>query len=455
MTVLAFLAGVLVFVFGLGLSIALHELGHLIPAKRFGVRAPQYMVGFGPTVWSRRRGDTEYGIKAIPVGGYVRMIGMYPPRPGDEPGTTRATTTGRFSQLAEEARKAEAEDLLPGDENRLFYRLPVRKKLLIMLGGLTMNLILATVMFGAVLTVHGVATEKPGASVVSVSECVVPAAQASTTTTCTAGQPKTPAYQAGVRPGDVIVSIDGTPVRTSADVSNLVRPRVGEATSIVVVRDGRRLTLTATPIRNTLPAYHSDGTPVLDSSGKPTYVQTGFLGITSSANVVVERQPVSAVPGFVGHQLAATVGAVASLPRAVVDTMTSTVNGTARPADSPMSVVGVGRIAGDAVSGRLDGLIGRTPSDKVFFFVGLIGSLNLMLFVFNLIPLLPFDGGQAAGALWEGAKRAWARLRGLPDPGFVDVAKALPVTYAVSILLIVVTVVFSYADLVNPIKLGG
>jgi Zn-dependent protease len=120
-----------------------------------------------------------------------------------------------------------------------------------------------------------------------------------------------------------------------------------------------------------------------------------------------------------------------------------------------MSLVGVGRIAGDAMSGRLDNLIGVGFSGKVFFFVGLIGSLNLMLLVFNLIPLLPFDGGQAAGAMWEGAKRGWARLRGLPDPGFVDVAKALPVTYAVSILLIVVTVVFSYADIVNQVHITG
>ena len=455
MTVLASVVGVLVFVFGLGLSIALHELGHLLPAKRFNVRVPQYMVGFGPTLWSRRRGDTEYGIKAIPLGGYVRMIGMYPPRPGDAPGTTRTTTTGRFSQLAEEARKAEAEDLLPGDEDRLFYRLPVRKKLLIMLGGLTMNLILASLMFGAVLTLHGVPTERPGAAVAAVSECVVPASQASTTTTCTPDQPKTPAYQAGLRPGDVIVSIDGTPVLTSADVSSLIRPRVGETTTIVVARGDRRLTLTATPIRNTLPAYRSDGSPILDSSGKPTYVQTGFLGISSSANVVVERQSVTAVPGFVGQQIVATGRALGGLPTAVVSTAKSSFTGAQRPADSPMSLVGVGRIAGDAMSGRLDNLIGVGFSDKVFFFVSLIGSLNLMLLVFNLIPLLPFDGGQAAGALWEGTKRAWARLRGLPDPGFVDVAKALPVTYAVSILLIVVTVVFSYADIVNQVHITG
>ncbi len=454
MTVLAYIAGVVIFVVGLGLSIGLHELGHLIPAKRFGVRVPQYMVGFGPTVWSRKRGDTEYGIKAIPLGGYVRMIGMFPPRPDDEPGTVRATTTGRFSQIADEARKAGAEELQPGDEHRVFYKLPVHKKLLVMLGGLAMNLFLATVLIGAVVMIHGVATAKPGAVVASVAECVVPASQAGTATTCT-NQPKTPAYEAGLRPGDQIISVDGQPVTSTASVGNIVRPRVGLATAIVVERGGKRLTLTATPIRNTLQAYTADGTPILNADGTPKIVETGFLGISSSEPVVVERQPVTAVPGFVAQQFLRTTGAVIALPQGIVEVARSSFSGAARPADSPMSVVGVGRVAGEAVSGRLDQIIGQTSGDKVSFFVGLIGQLNLMLFVFNLIPLLPFDGGQGAGAVWEGVKRGWARLRGRPDPGFVDVAKAMPVTYAVSLLLVAVMVLFSYADIVNPIKLGG
>ena len=106
MSWLAYAAGVLIAALGVALSIALHEVGHLVPAKRFGVRVTQYMVGFGPPVWSRRRGETEYGLKAIPLGGYIRMIGMFPPKPGDAPGTIRATSTGRFSQLADEARAA-------------------------------------------------------------------------------------------------------------------------------------------------------------------------------------------------------------------------------------------------------------------------------------------------------------------------------------------------------------
>ena len=118
-----FFLGVLVVVVGVALSIALHEIGHLVPAKRFGVKVTQYMVGFGPTVWSRRRGETEYGIKAIPLGGYVRMIGMLPPRPGDKPGELRTLSTGRFSQMVDQARADSMEEVQPGDEDRVFYKL--------------------------------------------------------------------------------------------------------------------------------------------------------------------------------------------------------------------------------------------------------------------------------------------------------------------------------------------
>jgi membrane-associated protease RseP (regulator of RpoE activity) len=301
--------------------------------------------------------------------------------------------------------------------------------------------------------VHGVPTDRPGAVVASVSECVVPASQATRATTCGPGQDKTPAYLAGLRSGDVIVSIAGTPVATSTDVGRLIRPRIGEATPIVVERAGTTQTLIATPVKNTVAAYSADGAPILDANGQPTYLDAGFLGISSTPNVLVETQPLTAVPGFVGQQIAGTAKVLVGLPKAVVTAVTSSVSGTARPVDSPMSVVGVGRIAGEAVSGELGGL--RTVSDKVFFFLGLTGSLNIMLLLFNLIPLLPFDGGQAAGAVWEGTKRAWARLRGRPDPGFVDVAKALPMTYAVSLVLVLVTVIFSAADIINPIKLGG
>ncbi|WP_309126148.1 site-2 protease family protein, partial [Kocuria sp.] len=204
MGVVLFLVGVLLAALAIAVSIALHELGHLVPAKLFGVRVTQYMIGFGRTVFSRRRGETEYGLKAVPLGGYISMVGMYPP--ARQGATARASSTGAFQQLAAEARGAAADQLLPGDEQRVFYRLPVAKRIVIMLGGPVMNLLLGTVCLAVLLMGFGVAT--PTTTVAWVSECVVPAErQATGQTECGAGDPQAPANAAGLRPGDVVTAL--------------------------------------------------------------------------------------------------------------------------------------------------------------------------------------------------------------------------------------------------------
>ena len=291
MSILAFVAGVAFMALGVALSIALHEVGHLVPAKRFGVRVTQYMVGFGPTVWSRRRGETEYGVKAIPLGGYIRMIGMFPPRKGQDPGTVRVSSTGRLSQLVDEARAASLEEVRPGDENRVFYRLTVPKKLAVMLGGPVMNLLIGVVLLTIVVTVHGLATAQPGAEVATVSKCVAPVTEAATATSCE-GLAPTPALEAGLRPGDRFVSIAGQPVDETTDVGEIVRPRIGQATEIVVVRDGEELTLTAIPIRNVVPVLDANGLPVVREDGTYTTTEAGFLGVRSRGS----SGPPSAAP---------------------------------------------------------------------------------------------------------------------------------------------------------------
>lgn len=454
MTVLAYVVGVLVLAFGVAASIALHEVGHLVPAKRFGVRVTQYMVGFGPTVWSRRRGETEYGIKAIPLGGYIRMIGMFPPRKGEDPSMVRVSSTGRFSQLADEARRASLEELRPGDEKRVFYRLPVWQKIVVMLGGPFMNFVIGAVLLTILVTAHGILAVQDGARVAAVAECVKTFEAAQTDPSC-AGAPDTPANAAGILPGDEVLRINGEPVKASADVGRLVRPRVDQPTEVVVLRDGAEKALTATPILNTLPAYDDQGQPILDAAGKQKVVETGYLGISSSAILDYEAQPVSAVPGIIGENLWRTAGAVLKIPQKMVGVWNAAFSGQERDLESPISVVGVGRVAGDVSAGKLDNLVGESWSDKAWFLVMLTASLNFMLFIFNLIPLLPLDGGHVAGAVWEGIRKGWARLRGNPDPGHVDVAKALPVAYAVSLGLLVMSALLIYADIVNPINLGG
>ncbi len=444
-----YLLGVLFIVLGVGVSIALHELGHLLPAKRFGLKVTQYMIGFGPTVWSRRRGETEYGLKAIPLGGYIRMIGMFPPKPGADPSQLRSSSTGRFSQLMDQARQDSMEEVQPGDEDRVFYKLSVPKKLVIMLGGPTMNLLIAVVLLTVVATTYGMRELTPQIS--SVSQCVtVQTVGATAPVACKAGDPVAPANKAGIRPGDRILSIGGTPVSTWDQVRAVVRPNGDRTLPLVVERDGKRLALSATPIFTNVPMVDDQGKPVLDAAGKVRTERVGFMGFSPTLALV--RQPVTAVPGIVGTAVGQTAGVILRIPQKMVGIAQAAFGSGPRDQNGPMSVVGVGRVAGEVADGQIAGLAGDGVSKFVTLLM-LIASLNLALFVFNLIPLLPLDGGHAAGALWEGLKRRIARLRGRPNPGYVDVAKALPIAYAMSITLIAMSVLLIYADIVNPIKL--
>ena len=446
-----YLLGVLFVAFGISVSIALHEAGHLMAAKKFGVKITQYMVGFGPTVWSRQRGETEYGLKAIPLGGYIRMIGMFPPKPGADPSMLRGSSTGRFSQLMDQARDESMEQVKPGDENRVFYKLSTPKKLVVMLGGPTMNLVIAVLLLGGIFTLYGIG--EITARVSAVSQCVqtVPA-NGTAPATCSPSDPQAPANVAGIRPGDRVTSLAGQPVRNWDDVRALIRPNGGRQISVVVERDGKTLHLTATPILNNVPRVDDAGNLVVGPDGKALTDRVGFMGFSPSAEIV--RQPITAVPALIGDQLSRTAGVVLRIPQKMVGIAKAAFGDGVRDPNGPMSVVGVGRVAGEVADGQLPG-VADSGASKFVILISLIGSLNIALFVFNLIPLLPLDGGHAAGALWEGLKRQVARLRGRPNPGYVDVAKALPVAYAVSIALIGMSVLLIYADLVNPIKIGG
>jgi membrane-associated protease RseP (regulator of RpoE activity) len=445
--------GVLFVAIGISVSIALHEVGHLMPAKRFGVKVTHYMVGFGPTIWSRKRGETEYGLKAVPLGGFIRMIGMFPPKPGADPAMLRASSTGRFSQLMDQARDESMEQVKPGDEDRVFYKLSTPKKLVVMLGGPTMNLLIAVVLLGGIVTLYGIG--EITARVSAVSQCVQPVtANGAAGTTCSPNDPQAPANVAGIRPGDRVISLAGQPVNNWEDVRALVRPNGGKQINVVVERDGSTVALTATPILNSVPRLDAAGNLVLGPDGKALTDRVGFMGFSPSAEIV--RQPITAVPAVIGDQLTRTAGVVIRIPQKMAGIAEAAFSGGVRDPNGPMSVVGVGRVAGEVADGQLSGVTGsNSVFSKFVFLLSLIASLNIALFVFNLIPLLPLDGGHAAGALWEGLKRQVARLRGRPNPGYVDVAKALPLAYAVSVALIGMSVLLIYADLVNPIRIGG
>lgn len=446
-----YLLGVLVAVIGISASIALHEIGHLAPAKRFGVKVTDYMIGFGPTLWSRRRGETRYGIKAIPLGGYVRMIGMLPPRPGDAPGTLRPSSTGRWSALVEDARAQSMEEIDPADEARAFYRLAPWKKVVVMAGGPLMNLVIATVLVGGILVGYGQPTPD-GVQVSSVAQCVKPATASGAEATCGPDDRPTPANAAGIRPGDRLVSVDGRPMTRQTDVAAALRPMAGRPVHVVIERDGARRTVTLTPIPNELPRLDASGNPVKGSDGSVVAETAGYVGIGSRTTTHIERQPVTAVPGVVGSSVRQVAGVIVDLPARMVAVAKAAFGSGPRDADSPMSVVGVGRVAGEVASGQVAGLGGVAT---LVTLLSLVASLNIALFVFNLVPLMPLDGGHIAGALWEWLKKTVARVAGRPDPGYVDVAKGLPIAYAMSVVLIGVSLLLMYADVVRPVKIGG
>lgn len=438
-----YLLGVLVVAVGIGVSIALHEIGHLVPAKLFRVRVTQYMVGFGPTLWSRQRGETEYGVKAIPLGGYIRMIGMFPPRPRDG-GKLRASSSNPMQLMVEQAREEALEEVRPEDHDRVFYRLPVWKRVVIMAGGPLMNLVLSAGLITLLLMGQGLPVATPTVS--HVSAC---ANQDVADDDC-AGQPASPAAAAGFEVGDTIVSVNGTPVEDWSDTTYAIQ-NAGEQGVFVVERDGAEETLTADLVMRERPLVGEDGMVVLDDQGEPVYGQVGFLG--ASPTLDHERQPITAVPAVVGEMFTGTAGIVLTLPQRLVDVGQAAFGAEERDPNGPMSVVGVGRVAGEVTQDGIEGLV-ETMGERMWLLVSLLASLNMALFVFNLIPLLPLDGGHIAGALWEAVKKTWAKVFRRPDPGPVDTAAALPVAYAVAIGLLGMTALLIYADIVRPIQLG-
>lgn len=433
MTTLMMILGIVVFAFGLLVSIAWHELGHLSTAKLFGIRVPQYMVGFGPTIWSRKKGETEYGFKAIPFGGYIRMIGMFPP--GDD-GKITARSTSPWRGMIEDARSAAFEELKPGDETRLFYTRAPWKRVIVMFAGPFMNLILAVALFLTVLMGFGISQQTTTVS--SVSQCVI--AQSQNRDTCKKSDPASPAAAAGLKAGDKIVSFDGVRTDDWNKLSDLIRATPGKSVPIIVDRKGQEVTLHATIATNQVAKKDSSGQIV-----QGQYVKAGFLGFSAATGIV--QQDFGQSVTWMGDRVGDAVDSIASLPGKIPGLWDAAFGNGKRAPDSPMGVVGAARVGGEIFT------LNIPATQQLAMFVMLVAGFNLSLFLFNMLPLLPLDGGHIAGALWESLRRNVAKVLRRPDPGPFDVAKLMPVAYVVAGIFVCFTLLVLVADVVNPVKI--
>jgi len=431
------LLGILIFAVGLLASIALHELGHMAPAKKFGVKVPQYMVGFGPTLWSRKKGETEYGIKGIPLGGYIRMIGMFPPNPK---GVQDREHLGRMGLMIEDARDEVLAEIAPEDEHRTFYRLSVPKKLTVMFGGPFMNLVIATILFTISLSVIG--RPEVTTTVSEVIACVPTSANpngiASTSGTCDGGV-STPAAQIGLSAGDKLLSVNGVEISTWQDLGIALADQAGNVVQVTY------LTSTGETVTKNVEVAALES-PVINNSGDATgeFTIRGFLGVSPSFDLV--QSPISEVPGFMTSVTASSIAALFEFPARVFGLAGDLFTEAPRDPEGPVSVIGIGRISGEIASSE------SVPAIyKVGDLITLLASVNLFLFVFNMVPVLPLDGGHIAGALYEGARRQIARVRRKPLPGPVDTAKMLPVAYVMSLVLLAMSAIVILADIIKPI----
>jgi membrane-associated protease RseP (regulator of RpoE activity) len=392
---MSFLLGVAIFVIALLASIMLHEAGHFTTAKLFGMKATQFFVGFGRTIWSRQKGETEYGVKAIPAGGFVKIVGM-----------------------------TDLEDVDPADEARSFRRQPGWQRIIVLAAGSFMHFMLALVLLFIIAAGIGLETAGGGTSVGTVESCV----PSNMNVGCVKGDPASPASKAGVRTGDRIVSVAGIRVSTWTQMGKAIRAQhAGSDVPVVVDRHGRLVTLHAT---------------LASLSGHGSY-----LGVSPLA--VFQRVGPLSAASYAGHEfwtmLSGSASVVKSLPRAIPDLFAK--NRANTPGGQVTSVVGAGNVTGQVLEAR----IGWQPKAGLVLLI--IASLNIFVGAFNLLPLLPLDGGHLAVVIYERA-RAWlARLLGRPDPGPVDFRRLVPVSVGVFALLVGVGLLLIMADLVNPIHL--
>jgi membrane-associated protease RseP (regulator of RpoE activity) len=413
---MAYTGGIVLFALGILVSVALHEAGHMFSARAFGMKVTKFFIGFGPSLFSFRRGETEYGLKAIPAGAFVSIVGMTP-----------------------------LDEVEPGDEDRVFWKRPVWKRTIVLAAGSITHFILGFVLLWGTAVFVGLpnparadydASAHP--AVLAVVNPCVPANPDSNACSLAKGDPKSPAAAAGLKSGDRITSFGGRATPTYGELVALVRKSPAGPQPLTYVRDGKPVTTTISVVRRNLD---------ISTTKTPNIESVGFLGVSpkgSDAPLTVTYGPVDGVgqaTDYTGQIFAGTFSAIGHFPEKIPK-LWDALLGQDRDPETPVSVVGASRIGGEVVEQRVW---------PIFFL--LLANLNFFIGVFNLFPLLPLDGGHIAIAWFERVRSWLAAKRGRPDPGRVDYTKLLPLTYAVVLIFGGITLLTVATDIVNPITL--
>ena len=388
--------GAVAFVVALLFSVMVHEFGHFITAKRYGMHVTEFFLGFGRKIWSTVRGETEFGLKAIPAGGYCKISGMSPREP-----------------------------ISPEVAPRAFYKASAPRRLVVLGAGSFLHFVLGFLLLFVLFA--GVGTSKVLSTVSEVVPCVT------TKSACVSSDPISPAKQAGIQPGDVITGINGKTNLNWEEITKVLRSSPNTSVTLEISRNGQTLEL-----------------PVTLSSREVDGKVRGFLGVVNKVGLVRES-PVSAITESASsfNQLfSGSIRSLVGLPAQIPSLFRQTFLGEARSQDGLVGIVGVARATSEAASsGNLTG------GEKLATFILIIASLNIFVGIFNLIPILPLDGGHMAIAIVDGVRRTTARRRGQPEPDPVDVERLTPITFVVVALLIFLTLLLLLADIFNPINL--
>jgi membrane-associated protease RseP (regulator of RpoE activity) len=378
------LLGILAFIVALLFSVMVHEFGHYITARKYGMWVSEFFVGFGKRIWSVQRGETEFGVKAIPAGGYCKIEGMSP-----------------------------SDELPEGQEERAFYKASSAKKLVVLGAGSFLHFVLGFVLLFTLFA--GIGTNQ----VLPVINEVVP---------------NSAAQAAGIRAGDEVVSINGKKVTEWYKDVEVIRQSQGTELTLVLSRNGEEVVVT-TAARLT------------DLDGTKRYVLgiVNDVGLKRSGLLVSIKNSATVTKSF----LVESVKSLGKLPERIPALWGATVRGEERDPNGLVGVVGVARVSGEAVgSDKL------TVMERLATFVLIVASLNIFVGVFNLLPILPLDGGHMAVAIADSIRGFFARLRGRPRPAPIDVTVLTPITMVVFVVLATLTLLLLVADVINPVTLN-